>query len=79
MLTISWGQSGRALDWDQKEEWIEGVNVEHDPDDDDMVNLELPRGEEDPAVMMDNREDGGSSGEEGEGDSEGDEEGDEGE
>ena len=49
-LTISWGQSGKAIDWDQGQEWIPGVNVEHDPQDRDMRSLELPINDEDEDV-----------------------------
>ena len=49
-LTISWGRSGKAIDWDQGQEWIPGVNVEHDPQDRDMRSLELPINDEDEDV-----------------------------
>ena len=50
-LTISWGDTGRALNWEGGTEWIDGLTVEHDYEDQNMIKLDIARGEEDPAAI----------------------------
>jgi len=65
-LTISWGDTGRALNWEGGTEWIEGLAVEHDNEDQNMINLDIARGEEDPAFIREINDIASSGDEEGE-------------